>query len=73
MMSSTNWKMIIRPFPNICARESDPCSYLPTFAGETIVTFVLDRCFIISYISNNIFTSVVLSLAVPISALNEES
>ena len=47
MMSSTNWKMIIRPFPNICARGSDPCSYLPTFAGETIVTFVLDRCFII--------------------------
>ena len=71
MMSSTNWKMIIRPFLNICA-GSDSCSYLPTFAGETIVAFVLD-CFIISYISNNIFTSVVLSLAVPISALNEES
>ena len=50
---------------SICARGSDPYSYLPTFAGETIVTFVLDRCFIISYISNNIFTSVVLSLAVP--------
>ena len=65
--------MIIRPFLNICARGSDPCSYLPTFAGETIVTFVLDRCFIISDISNNIFTSVVLSLAVPDFSLNEES
>ena len=65
--------MIIRPFLNICARGSDPCSYLPTFVGETIVTFVLDRCFIISDISNNIFTSVVLSLAVPDFSLNEES
>ena len=72
MMSSTNWKMIISQFLNINARGSDPCSYLPTFAGETIATFVLDRCFIISDISNNIFTSVVLSLAVPNSALNEE-
>jgi hypothetical protein len=31
MMSSTNWKMIIRPFLNICAKGPDPCSYRPTF------------------------------------------
>jgi hypothetical protein len=60
-----NWKTIILAFRNICVRGSDPCSILSILAAEIIVTLVLNSCFIKSDISHIIFTSVVLSLAVP--------
>jgi hypothetical protein len=57
----------------ICVRGSDPCSFLSTLAGGIIVTLILDRCFIICDISHSIFTSVVLSLAVPNFSPTRES